>query len=228
MNTRRRLFCTVAASVAAAPVLVGCGNDATSTTDSSSTTTAGTSVSTPTPGPDKTTPPKPTQRPTAYKTVTVSVPATPPTTAKPTSTPAVKPSVKPVRPNGRTITVVSHEYGTGDLPRYVRVDPQFLPEEHRLICAGDVSTWIPLQLNGTVPTDKDGTNFVSTLVTTAGLLVFPQKGSVLPSDTLIAGESLYGKVPEANWRDTILLSSASNKGGWGKIGNNQLGICDPR
>lgn len=93
---------------------------------------------------------------------------------------------------------------------------------------------IVLHLDGTTPTG--GKNFVSAIVTKVGLLVFAQKGSVLPSDTLILDETLYGNVPaqlldanKSNAGYSMLLPSTSvAKGGWGSFtADTELVVCRP-
>jgi hypothetical protein len=181
--------------------------------------------------------PTPTSTATATKTVEVPVTVTPtkPTTPKPTSTPAAR----PVKPQGPTLQVKSHERDTGSYPEYVKKDSSRPAPKgykgHPLICghsSQNESTSVPivLALNGTKPTG--GKNLVSTLVTERGLLIFPEKGSIMPSDTLIANELLYGNVPAPLLDPTyssdysILLPSTSvEKGGWGTI--TELVVCKP-
>lgn len=229
----RSLFGTATSVAVALLIAVGCG--AQGATSSGTPTTTGASVSTPATSPSTapTMPASNTVTPTVEKPVTVTPPPTPTATKAPSTSPA-----KPVKPNGPTLKVKSHERDTGFYPEYVKKDPRRPAPQgykgHPLICGDsnqdDKFTSVPivLKLNDTTPTG--GKNFVSTLVTEHGLLIFPEKGSVLPSDTLIANELLYGNVPAPLLDPTyssdysILLSSDPvKKEGWGKI--TEMVIC---
>jgi hypothetical protein len=226
----RLLFCTAAASVAVA-LTAACGDS--SASGPSELPNTGTSVSTPATSPETSEPSSPAPTMTVTKTVTPPVAVTPAPTQKPTTPTVVVPTAKPTAPTGpASIKVRSYAKDKGNYPKFVRKDPT--RSGSPLICASTEARPIVLKLDETTPTG--GKNLVSTIVTKAGLLVFAQKGSVLPSDTLILDERLYGNVPaqlldpdkKGEGYSMLLPSTSVAKGGWGKFtSNTELVVCRP-
>lgn len=216
MNTGK-LFRTVAASVAAALSLTmtaACSGD----TAPGAQSTTDTSASAPATSPKPTPAPKSVVTKTVDRRITVTPPAPPKPTAskpKPTSTPIVKPAM----PKGPFTPVEASQPGDGNYGFVVKDttkprDP--ITDEYPLACRWPDSLPIVLTLNGTTPTG--GKNRISTIVTNDGVVVFGQKGSVLPSTTLIANKKLYTNLASTTLAKPLFLSSGLAEKSWGEIG----------
>lgn len=216
MNTSGKLFRT-AACVAAALSLTAtaaCSGDTTSGAQS----TTDTSASAPPTSPKPTPAPKSVVTKTVDRKITVTPPAPPKSTVsepKPTQTPIVK----PVMPKGPFTKVEASQPGDGNYGFVVKDttkprDP--VTNQYPLACRWPDSKPVVLTLNGT--TSTGGKNRVSTLATDDGVLIFGQKGSVLPSTTLIANKKLYANLDSTTLAKPLFLPSGLVEGSWDEIG----------